>query len=449
MKTRALLLSLSMIITAAAFTSCGNSAESSTSSASVAEGAGDEYSSAKKDEAAEAGYEEAAGELSEGALEPELAADLDAADIEADEILAMDKTEEDGGEMPVPDEDISDAFILTAGEWNDNDNWGFFSNIVNNQLVEFPQYGLDPTHRIAVKVENSGTPLRNKRVKLLNAEGDVLGSTLTDKNGNAYFYGWNNIGGGDDPELVIEAEGAEPVTFGYSDAIPAQSDDQSLTLSSDYSVTVESAEQTTDHAATEVMFILDTTGSMGDEIMYLQKDFAAIAAETAGDNITYSVNFYRDAGDDYVTKCNPFTSDISEVQSQLNNESASGGGDFPEAVADILEETITYGQWREDSNKIAFLIFDAPPHDGTDEQIAAAIKAAAEKGIHLVPVVASNSERSTELFGRAVSIMTNSNYVFLTDDSGVGESHLEPIIGAYDVELLHDIIVRNINEISS
>ncbi len=66
----------------------------------------------------------------------------------------------------------------------------------------------------------------------------------------------------------------------------------------------------------------------------------------------------------------------------------------------------------------------------------------------MVPVVASNAERETELFGRALSIMTNSNYVFLTDDSGVGGSHLEPIIGSYEVELLHDIIVRNINEIA-
>jgi hypothetical protein len=62
--------------------------------------------------------------------------------------------------------------------------------------------------------------------------------------------------------------------------------------------------------------------------------------------------------------------------------------------------------------------------------------------------IITHNERETELFGRALSIMTDSNYVFLTDDSGVGDSHLEPIIGAYDVELLHDIIVRNIQEIA-
>ena len=59
-----------------------------------------------------------------------------------------------------------------------------------------------------------------------------------------------------------------------------------------------------------------------------------------------------------------------------------------------------------------------------------------------MPVVASNADRETELFGRALAIMTGATYVFLTDDSGVGESHLEPIVGDYSVERLHDVIVR-------
>ena len=140
---------------------------------------------------------------------------------------------------------------------------------------------------------------------------------------------------------------------------------------------------------------------------------------------------------------------MTDVQAKLNQEFADGGGDAPEAVAQILTETITNGDWNSDTNKIAFLIFDAPPHSGTADEIRAAAAAAAEKGIRIVPVVASNAERETELFGRALAIMTDSNYVFLTDDSGVGDSHLEPIIGSYQVELLHDIIVRNIREIAS
>ena len=148
-----------------------------------------------------------------------------------------------------------------------------------------------------------------------------------------------------------------------------------------------------------------------------------------------------------MTKCNGFTSDVRRVQALLNDEYADGGGDTPEAVAQILAETITSNQeWRADCNKVAFLIFDAPPHDGTDDVIQAAVRSAAERGIKLVPVVASNAERDTELFGRALAICTGGTYVFLTDDSGVGNDHLEPIIGDYTVESLHNVIVRIINE---
>ena len=110
----------------------------------------------------------------------------------------------------------------------------------------------------------------------------------------------------------------------------------------------------------------------------------------------------------------------------------------------MLNDTMIQGSWKEGYRKLAFLIFDAPPHVESSEMVEEAVRAAAEKGVHIIPVVASNADRDTELFGRAVAISTNADYVFLTDDSGVGESHLEPIVGSYQVELLHDLIVREI-----
>ena len=73
-------------------------------------------------------------------------------------------------------------------------------------------------------------------------------------------------------------------------------------------------------------------------------------------------------------------------------------------------------------------------------------KEAAAKGIRIIPVVSSNSERDTELFARALAVTTGGDYVFLTDDSGIGDSHLEPIIGSYEVRKLYDIIIDVIND---
>ena len=194
------------------------------------------------------------------------------------------------------------------------------------------------------------------------------------------------------------------------------------------------------------MFIVDTTGSMSDEMLFLQSEFSAIAKEVGTEDTYYSANFYRDEGDDYVTKLNDFTNDVATVQSQINAESADGGGDFPEAVGKIMNETLSNGKWSDDSVKIAFMIFDAPPHEEDSDEVAQAVKDAAKKGIRLVPIVSSNTERDTELFARGAAICTGGSYVFLTDDSGIGDSHLEPIIGDYKVEKLHDIIVRIIGD---
>ena len=347
-------------------------------------------------------------------------------------------------------EDDSQPFVLTAGEWNDLENWGFFMNLVKNKTVQFPVYGLEPMNRISVTLTHDGVPATNRTVRLEGIDSRLWWQAKTDSSGRAYLFYPTDTKQAN--TYILQAEGAASVEIEIPAAGEAAEGQGISTPSLEYEFECNTDGEKYDR--TEVMFILDTTGSMGDEISYLQKDFAAIAGEVADENMTFSVNFYRDEGDEYVTKCNPFTADVQEVQRLLNAEYADGGGDMPEAVTQILEETMKRGDWHEDTNKIAFLIFDAPPHGAaydTEEDYSAlisSIAAASSQGVHLIPVVASNAARETELFGRSCAIMTNSSYVFLTDDSGVGESHLEPIIGDYDVELLHDIIVRNIRAVA-
>ena len=423
--------------------SCGNGASGTATDEALrpAENAGEvvyEAESAEK-----------AGEEREAALDDEPAAFDEFTAEEADEegMLPTEVIPESQSEAETepPADDNAQPFVLTAGEWNDNENWGFFANLIHNGTITFPSYGLDPVHRIALQVKCGEDAVYNQPVTLSDADGEVLWRAKTDRSGNAYLFYPKNAAG---QTLTLHTDGAEDIACEVpAEDANAQGGQSAPTLS----FTAEVKEKPEQPKKTEVMFILDTTGSMGDEITYLQKDFAAIAGEVSNENMTFSVNFYKDEGDEYITRCNPFTDDVKEIQKLLNQEYAQGGGDEPEAVAQILEETITNGSWSDDTAKIAFLIFDAPPHNGSDteKKLQLAIASAAERGVHLVPVVASNAARETELFGRAAAIMTNSNYVFLTDDSGVGDSHLEPIIGDYDVELLHDIIVRNIREVAA
>ena len=194
------------------------------------------------------------------------------------------------------------------------------------------------------------------------------------------------------------------------------------------------------------MFIIDSTGSMYDELDFLQSEFTEITNRIGNKDTRYSVNFYRDEGDEYLTKCNKFSSDVTEVQRIINNEEANGGKGQIAAVAQALDQTMNANDWSEDSVKLAFLIFDAPPYKEAADSLAKSVETAAAKGIRLIPVVGSGSDLDVELFGRAIAIETGGIYVFLTDDSGIGESHEEPIIGEHEVRPLVDIVTDIIKE---
>ena len=67
---------------------------------------------------------------------------------------------------------------------------------------------------------------------------------------------------------------------------------------------------------------------------------------------------------------------------------------------------------------------------------------AAAQGIRIIPVAASGVDKGTEFLLRFIDISTGGTYSFLTDDSGIGNSHIEPTVGSYQVELLNDLLGR-------
>ena len=371
------------------------------------------------------------------ALEAPIAGDGDIS-VPAEPPIVIDDPAEPA--LPESGEDLppvkpAEALVLTAAEWKDNDNWPFFTNLVNAGTIRFPSFGLDPRNRLEVLVKDAaGSPLVNETVTLLDGAGNALWTAKTDKTGAAYLF-WAPD---QSPERVT-CNGEEVAVQPEQPKDPQGNTEMRPLDQISFTASPAAAPRT----GLQVMFIVDTTGSMSDELAYLQKDFSAIAQRVGSEGVQWAVSFYRDEGDVYVTRHNDFTSDVAALQAKINAEYADGGGDEPEAVARVLTECLTNrADWSDSAAKLAFLIFDAPPHDGKEAELRAAVRSAAERGIRLIPVVASNAERDTELFGRALAILSGGTYVFLTDDSGVGESHLEPIVGDYQVEKLQDLIVR-------
>ncbi len=199
--------------------------------------------------------------------------------------------------------------------------------------------------------------------------------------------------------------------------------------------------------------MVDTTGSMGDELEYLKEELLdvidRVSSENSGMKIRLSVNFYRDEGDEYVVRYFAFTDDIDAALSDLEEQYSSGGGDTPEAVDTALDNAINGHDWSEESVKLLFFVLDAPPHSdrqGSVESIYSSISKAAELGVRIIPVSSSGVDTETEFIMRTAAAVTGGTYTFLTDDSGIGNPHLEPTIGEYQVEMLNELMIRLINE---
>jgi len=202
--------------------------------------------------------------------------------------------------------------------------------------------------------------------------------------------------------------------------------------------------------ALDLGFLVDATGSMGDEMAFLQSELKDIVRRVRAIepdlDIRMSVVFYRDRGDAFITKSLPFTRNADEAVSFISGTTADGGGDYPEDMNAGLEAMMRQHWSREAVPQMLFLLADAPPqqYPGEDYTYHEAIQDAAANGIAIYPVAASGVDKPTEFLFRAMAAMTGGKYVFLTDDSGVGNSHEEPDITGYTVEKLNDLMVREI-----
>jgi Mg-chelatase subunit ChlD len=118
----------------------------------------------------------------------------------------------------------------------------------------------------------------------------------------------------------------------------------------------------------EVVFVLDTTGSMSGLIEGAKRKIWSIANQMAAAQPTPEIRMglvaYRDRGDDYVTSRHDLSADIDAFYASLQQFQAGGGGDGPESVNQALHEAVQHMSWTpgQEVYKVVFLVGDAPPH---------------------------------------------------------------------------------------
>lgn len=333
--------------------------------------------------------------------------------------------------------------VITAAEWNDQNNWTFWTNLLQkNEFSEKPEYwSFYNTNRIAVIVKNDKGEILSNVFVTLKKGNEPIFTCRTDNFGKAelwpnLFTKTKNIDLSEYSIDVNKGEKIEKNIKSYNDGL------NEITLSS----------KTQGDEIINVSFVVDATGSMGDEINYLKEELNDVLNRVKNENpnsaVSSSAVFYRDNGDEYVTRVSPFTEDVQTTISFINDQKADGGGDIPEAVHTALDKAINELQWTDNAKtKIVFLLLDAPAHHESDviRDIQNLVSKACHKGIKIIPIVASGADKNAEFLMRFMAISTNGTYVFITDDSGVGNKHMEASVGNYQVEYLNNLMARLIN----
>ena len=330
--------------------------------------------------------------------------------------------------------------LLTAGEVNDFNKWKMWEDFAETEFKIYSgQWGVFAKKRYCVQIQNKEhKALVNQPVYLINTTTkDTVWKTVTDNTGKA--------------ELWAAFDGKENTAAEY---IIASKNYEALKAPSSFENGVNKMVFANSCAVSnkvEMAFVVDATGSMGDEIEFLKLELEDVIRKTfeSYDDLDLKVGsvFYRDRSDEYLTKTIDFQTDLLKVLNFIKLQSAGGGGDTPEAVDDALQSALDSLSWSEDArSRILFLILDAPPHGYAKEKIMRQTMQAAAKGIRIVPIVCSGADKSTEYLMRSMALATNGTYAFLTDNSGVGLAHIKPTTDAFSVELFNALLQRIIKQ---
>lgn len=184
------------------------------------------------------------------------------------------------------------------------------------------------------------------------------------------------------------------------------------------------AQQAAQKPKIEVVFVLDTTGSMSGLINAAKEKIWSIAstmaqAQTAPE-IKMGLVAYRDRGDAYITQTIDLSNDLDSMYAKLMDFRAQGGGDGPESVNQALYDAVHKLSWNQDENtyKVVFLVGDAPAHmDYQDDvQYPETIKIAGDKGIVINAIQSGNNRATTQNWQR-IANLGQGNY-FQVSQSG-------------------------------
>lgn len=393
------------------------------------------------------------------AVEAPLAEEVVRADGEAELSASGAETEATTSEVAAesnPDrtttEGISDTSLspnqnshLTAGEVDDNAKWNDYMHYLRNyQGASIIPVDVSERHQIWVK-DSQANPVLGAIIEI-EADGQLITKLRTHSNGRSLFFPRAYQNRAEDYVVYITVNNR---TEAFT--IPAQ------TSQREWFITHPGADQRQQpQTQLDVLFLIDTTGSMADEINQLKENIRAISAQIdampSQPDVRFGMVTYRDHGDQYLTEVTDFTPYVEDFAAVLDRVRADGGGDYPEDLNEALSKAIHRPEWRvEETVSLVFLVADAPPHldYGQQNHYADEMLQAATRGIKIYPIASSGLDEQGEYVYRQLAQTTGGRFIFLTyGEGGPGTTGTETEfeVSNYTVSSLDDMVIQIVEE---
>lgn len=294
---------------------------------------------------------------------------------------------------------------VKAGEWDDNANFREFQRFLASSPTNHRKMDLNDRRFVVVR-DKSGHGVPRCRVTV--RDGSRTSSFLTTASGRAIVFPHaEGMKGEKLTATAACAEGSAEASFPLYDGQDGLVD-----------LRLQAERAAVGNRIVDLAFVLDTTGSMSEEIAAVKTTIQKVAKVLSTEQTTVRVGLveYKDRQDPFVTKVYPFATDLAGFAQRVGQISASGGGDTPEDMNAGLHVAISQLAWSEQSvARLAFVIADAPPHldyqDGPD--YVADMKTASHRGIQLFTVAASGMDNLGQVVFRQMAQFTGGTNMFV------------------------------------
>jgi len=306
---------------------------------------------------------------------------------------------------PSLDNAVRAAASVSAGEWDDNANYREFMRWLATEPAPAAHRIDVRDRRFLVVRDTAGLGVPGCRV-LIADESDRQTELITAATGRAILFPHAEGLAGRMLTASTDCAGGARKHFSLSGA--------------DGVVELRTSERRALPMAQiiDVAFILDSTGSMAEEIAAVKTTIQKVASGLRDSNVRIRIGLveFKDRGDPFVTRIYPMSTDLERFSAQIASVQADGGGDTPESGNEALHVGIKQLAWSDAAlAKLAFLVGDAPPHlDYPDDyDYALEARAAAHRGIQVYTVAASGMDLLGQVVWRQVAQYTGGTNLFV------------------------------------